>query len=273
GTDNASVQQLHSEAAWALFAQNKTQGIEEHLIVMRPQSGLARMANMIDGMLAVRDGRLELGVKNLKAAQQDQRYARSMLPLMGLARAYEGLGLAEPALNVLQRLESAYKNFDSLSDEEHSLAAEFFPNAESITLETLRCQLALNQMEAALASKKRLAGRPKRPQELAARMLIVNHYLAAGQPELAKRNPLDACDAARAELKAVPQAMQKEPVVVWADAMLTASQPESRPSQAPRSGPSNADKAEQILKDYVAARRDFDSHLLWVRWLENRQRF
>src|SRR5262249_11017512 len=62
-------------------------------------------------------------------------------------------------------------------------------------------------------------------------------------------------------------------------AQLVASQPDrSRPSDAqasvglPKVGPTNVEKAEQLLKDYVSKRRDFDSHLLWLRWLENRKR-
>src|SRR5262249_46133558 len=70
GTDYAYVQNLHGEAAWALFSQGKASAAADHLAVLRKLPGHARMANVIDGLAAVRDGRLETGARNLLAAQQ-----------------------------------------------------------------------------------------------------------------------------------------------------------------------------------------------------------
>jgi hypothetical protein len=260
--DAATVLNLHAEAAWALFAQNKTADAEEHLKAMRNKPGVARMANVIDGLAAVREGRLEAGVLNLAASQQDPRFARSLLPVLGLARAFQGLGDPSRALLQFNKLDAAYKALDQLSEEERMLAAEFFPSADAVSLEELRCHLALNQVEPALAYKKRLESRPL---GLAARLLVINHYLAAGRGEMAKGNTLDArdlFDAADKELKAVPQEARGEPAVVWANVLLTAS----------RSGAGNVDKAEQMLKDHVASHPSFESHLLLVRWLEGRKR-
>jgi hypothetical protein len=281
GTDYASVRNLHREAAWSLFGQNKASAAEEHLTVVRKEPGLARTAFLIDGLNAVRDGRLEVSARNLLAAQQDPQYARSLLPVMGLARAYEGLGQYERALAMLAKLDAAYEKYEQLSEEERTLASELFPSADAVALEAMRCRLSLNQIEAALVLAKRLE---PRPLGAAARILLVNYYLAAGRAELAKDNPFDArdaFDAARKVLKAAPDEQRAAPALVWADALLTASQPDrSRPSDAqasvglPKAGPSNVEKAEQLLKDYAAKRPDsIDGHLLWVRWLESRQRY
>jgi hypothetical protein len=279
GADHASVRNLHREAAWSLFAQNKVTAAEEHLAVVRKEPGLARTAFLIDGLTAVREGRLEIGVKNLLTAQQDPQYARSLRPILGLARAYQGLGMYERALDMLAKLDSAYEKYDQLSDEERTFAAEFFPSADAVVLEAMRCRLALNQIDAALLLAKRLE---QRPLAAAARLLLVNHYIAVGRAELSKGNPLDArdaFDAAWKELKAAPDAQRGAPAFVWAEAQLLASQPDrSRPSDAqasvgvPKVGPTNVEKAEQLLKDYVGKRRDFDSHLVWLRWLESRKR-
>src|SRR5262249_29173273 len=136
GPDHASVQKLHGEAAWALFAQNKSPAAEQHLVIMRDKEygkgGLARMANIIDGLAALRESRLEIAVRNLLAAQQDPRYSHSLLPVLGLARAYEGLGLTDRALIMLNKIDTAYQNFDQLSQEEQMLAGELFPSADTV---------------------------------------------------------------------------------------------------------------------------------------------
>jgi tetratricopeptide (TPR) repeat protein len=274
------VKQLHGEAAWAMFMQHKTAAAEAHLAVMRKERGLARTANMIDGLTAVREGRHETGVRNLVAAQQDPRYARSVIAIMGLARAYEGLSQMDRALVNLRKLDAIYKSSDTLTDEERTLAADFLPDADTVALEAMRCHLALNQVEPALEYKKRLE---QRPNGMAARMLLINHYVTAGREELARGNPLDArddFDAARKELALARKTNPDEPALVWADIILTASQPDlSRPfglqasAGSPKAGPSSVEKAEEALKSYVAKRGDFPSHLLWVRWLESQGRY
>src|SRR5262249_43727011 len=247
GTDYAYVQNLHGEAAWALFSQGKASAAEDHLAVLRKLPGHARMANVIDGLAAVRDGRLETGARNLLAAQQDPRFANSVLTLAGLARAFQGMGEPARALTYLAKIDALYKSFDRLSDEERAIGAEYYPSADSVALESIRCHLALNQVANALTFRKRLEGRPREP---AARFLFITHYLALGRNELAKGNPLEArdqLDAARAEIKAVPESLRTEPAVVWADAMITASQPERKLAKDSL-GPTNIEKAVKLLK-------------------------
>jgi hypothetical protein len=271
GPDYVSVQNLHSEVAWALFSQGKASAAEDHLAALRKLPGHARMANIIDGLAAVRDGRLDLGARNLLAAQSDPRYANSLLTLAGLARAFQGLGDPARALLLLTKIDTLYKSIDKLSDEERALAAEYYPSADSVALEAMRCHLALNQLPEAQTYRKRLEGRPL---DLAARILLINHYITLGRNELAKGNPLDArdnFDAARAEIKALPEPQRQEPAIVWAEVLATAGQPERKFAQG-SAGPSNVEKAEKLLKDYVSSRRDLESYLLWVRWLESRGR-
>src|SRR5262249_47473797 len=175
---------LHGEAAWALFAQNKASAAEGHLVSsVREDPRLARQAKLIDGLVAIRDGRLEVGAKDLLAAQQDARYAHSLLPLLGLARAYQGLGRYDFALDALSKIQAAYKDYGQLGDEERTFAGEFYPSADVVALEIMRCRLALNQLGAAGAIGKQLVSRPL---GAAARILLVNHYIAVGQAELAK---------------------------------------------------------------------------------------
>jgi hypothetical protein len=272
GPDNASVQNLHSEAAWALFSQGKASAAEDHLAVMRKFPGHARKANVIDGLAAIRDGRLDLGARNLLAAQSDPQFANSLLVLAGLARAIQGMGDPARALLFLARIDKLYNSIDKLSDEERALAAEFYPSTDTVALEAMRCHLALNQLADAEKYLNRLKGRPL---ELAAEILLINHIVSLGRSELAKGNPLDArdqFDAARAKIKALPGAQRQGPAVVWADALATAGQPERKFAQG-SAGPTNSEKAEKLLKDYVHSRGDIESHMLWLRWLELGRRY
>jgi hypothetical protein len=276
----AGTAALHGEVAWALFMQGKMQAAEPHLAAMRKERGLARTANFIDGLNAVRDGRLETGIKSLLAAQQDPRYARAPLAFMGLARAYEGIGQTERALTMLRKLETTYKNADQLSDEERAIAADFLPDADAVNFEILRSLLKLNQVEEALKYKEKL---DKRAAGLAARILLINYYINQGREALAQSNLLDARDAfasAQKELKIAQLAYPNEPALVWADIVLIGSQPDmSRPFGlqasvgAPKTGPTALEQAEKKLHDYVEQKKDFDSHLLWVRWLESQGRY
>jgi tetratricopeptide (TPR) repeat protein len=276
----AGTAALHGEATWALFMQGKMQAAEPHLAAMRKERGLARTANFIDGLSAVREGRLETGIKNLVTAQQDPRYARSPLVFMGLARAYEGTGQTERALTMLRKLENAYKNADQLNDEERVLAADFLPDADSVNFEIFRSLLKLNQIEEALKYKEKL---DKRAAGLAARILLINYYVNQGREALAQSNLLDARDAfasARQELKIAQVTYPNEPALVWADIVLIGSQPDmSRPfglqasAGAPKTGLTALEQAERKLHDYVEKKNDFESHLLWVRWLESQGRY
>ena len=79
--------------------------------------------------------------------------------------------------------------------------------------------------------------------------------------------------------KAIPETQSADPAAIWAGVLVTASRPDPRrPLGAAAStselqaGPSNVEKAEQMLKAYVASHKEFESQLLWVRWLETHQR-
>lgn len=278
--DYTGTAALHTEAAWALFMQGKMQEAEPHLAAVRKERGFARTANFIEGLSTVREGRLETGIKNLVTAQQDPRYARSPLVYMGLARAYEGTGQTERALTMLRKLETTYKNADQLTDEERLIAADFLPDADSVNFEILRSLLKMNQIEEALKYKDKL---DKRAAGLAARILLINYYVNQGREALAQSNLLDARDAfaaARAELKVAQVTYPNEPALVWADVVLLGSQPDmSRPfglqasAGAPKTGLTGLEQAERKLHDYVEQKKDFESHLLWVRWLESQGRY
>jgi tetratricopeptide (TPR) repeat protein len=265
--DYASVQNLHAEAAWALFEQGKTADAADHLADMRKRPAHKGTAKLIEGLADVRKGRFEDGARNLLEAQEDGRYADSMLTLPALARAFQGMGDPANALIYLKKIDALYNAGARISDEERALASMDRPSEDSVVLEAIRCSLALNQPTQALKCRARLAGRPLEP---AARILFINHYITLGRTESAKGNPLDArdhFDAARAEINACPDSLRSEPAVVWAEAMETAGRQERKSAQG-ATGPTNVEKAEKLLRDYVGKRNDPESNLLLVRWLE-----
>jgi lipopolysaccharide biosynthesis regulator YciM len=270
GEDYASVQNLHAEAAWALFEQGNTASAADHLSDMRKRPGHAGTANLIDGLAAVRESRFEVGVRHLLAAQEDVRYADSMLTLPALTRAFQGLGDPANALIYLKKIDSLYNSPARGNEEERGPASSDRPSADSVVLEAMRCSLALNQPGQAVMYRTRLAGKPLEP---AARILFTNHYIALGRTESAKGNPLEArdfFDAARAEINALPESVRSEPAVVWAEAMETAGRQDRKPTQGATG--THAENAEKLLRDYAGRRNDLESNLLLVRWLETRGR-
>lgn len=264
GPDKEIVQDLNSELAWLLLLQKKNAEAEKPLGLLRKQRTAASRVHVMEGLVAVRDGRLEQGLQHLRLAQQNPKYARTAYVLAGLADAYLGLGDYANAVAPLQALEALLQKQDQLTDEERLVTRELLPtDPDRVQRELLRCYLALGRLDDALRVKEQIENRP---EGLAARIILINYYLDVGRLKQAADNYLDARDAfyaARKELTAARKLHPDDPSLVWAEARLVLGEG--------RDAKKNEAKAEELLKAF-AAKKTFEGALLWVHWLMSHQR-
>jgi tetratricopeptide (TPR) repeat protein len=236
---------------------------------LRGQKGLPGDVPLLEGLLAAEDGRPEQALAQLQLAQRDARYTLDLLPVIGLAKAYMGLGVYKEALAELQKIQEVVKKPKALTPEQEMAGGELLRDLV-LDREMLHCYLALGQLDKAVEVKTRLENTP---QGLAARILVVNYYLAVGRARAAQKEYLDAreaLDAAKKELDAAAAINPNDPNVVWAKAVLALSDPRS-PNTGGPTPEQKAATAEHVLKAY-AAKKDFAGALLWTRWLESRGR-
>ncbi len=114
--DHYLVQDLHTEAAWSLVLRHMPSEAREHLAALDGQkSGKALLA---EGMLAIMDGRLENAVAVLERTRLDPEIGKTILPYLGLAYAWLGMGRHDQALPALEILQNRYQSSDQWSEEE-----------------------------------------------------------------------------------------------------------------------------------------------------------
>jgi predicted Zn-dependent protease len=292
----ATIQKLHTEAAWLALLRNNREDAEKHLLIMREHKSMAPWAHLVEGLDAVNDGRLEEGIRHLLAARQDVRIARTLYPQLGLAVAYMGLQQFENARPLLLQLEGVFKRYDKLSAEEKLVARSLLRDPDELDRLLLRCYLGLNMSALAMPYKERLENKP---DGVAARLLLIDYYRNLARTKLAEGDKLDArdaFDAARNEMDTALKLHPDDPSLVWTDAMLLADRPEinpalvanaaaalvASPSDTPQQAAAaaqlakglnwNAEKAEQRLAAYAARKKDLASATLWYNWLVMRQR-
>jgi tetratricopeptide (TPR) repeat protein len=300
-SDQAKKQQqellveLHSQAAWLLLLQKKTAEAQGHLSFLRHTRATAAFADLIDGMVAVRDGRFEEGAQFLQSARQDAKIAEGVFSKVYLAVAYMSLGQFANARPLLLALEERLKS-QKLSDEEQRVAGDLLQDPDAVRLQLMRCYLGLYQPELALPYKEALQNKP---EGMAIRILFIDYYTRLGRLNLAQGDSLnarDAFDAAEKELKQAFELQPDDPSLVWAKAMLVASRPETNKALAAEAEAAikaagsdtakqaaarallekanhwNLELAEKVLADYDKRKNDLASSLLWYNWLLVRNR-
>ena len=122
--DHYLVQDLHTEAAWSLVLRHMPSEARGHLAALDGQkSGRASLA---EGMLAILDGRLENAVAVLERTRLDPEIGKTILPYLGLAYAWLGMGRHDQALPALEILRNRYQSSDQWSEEEKIAARACF---------------------------------------------------------------------------------------------------------------------------------------------------
>ncbi len=144
--DHPAVREAHARLAWEAVSSDEPRKALEHLAALR--STPSAVLQLLDGWLAIREGRLTAGALALEQAARDPQMAKDEILHLGLAEAYLGLGRAEAALAHLQALEGGDDATRPLSP-------------AALHLARCRCYLALGQREQAVREREQLAGHPE----------------------------------------------------------------------------------------------------------------
>jgi predicted Zn-dependent protease len=283
---------LHTVAAWAYLVQNNVAEARTHLAPIRraADKALAGPLHLLEGLLALQEGRLETAVRELEEARQTPAVANGLYPYLGLVHAYIGLGKYDRALTNLDKVRQALAKAALLSPEAQAAIDWLLPNESELKLDYFRCHLGLGNLEEALAFKEDLAGLP---EGKAATVLLVQACRArAGKPDAET-----LCQAARRDIVIARMRAPDEAVYAAAEADLFLCHPETNvPVVASAlatlaTSPANLgvhvvenlrlrkglawhlEKAEEVLHAQAARTpEDLTAQLIWARWLAARGR-
>lgn len=153
----------HAITAWSHLVRNQPAEAAPHLAALRHNAdkALAGQARLMDGLAALKDGRLEQAVRELEQARQYPRIGDSLYPALGLAYAYMAMGKYDRALTQLQRVRIPFDHYDKLTPDEKAFADWLLPNPAALNLEFFRCQLGLGNLREAMAYKEALGDLPE----------------------------------------------------------------------------------------------------------------
>ena len=101
--EDQTVLALHAEAAWALVCQGvASDERSKHLEVLRKnfRSLTDAKGQLIEGYLALFDGRLDAALRKLETAQKDPAFKDTLYPSLGLAYGYMAVGAYDKASRI-----------------------------------------------------------------------------------------------------------------------------------------------------------------------------
>jgi uncharacterized protein HemY len=282
---------LHAVAAWCYLVQNNVATARDQLTAVRksPERPLGAQLHLLEGLLALQEGRLDAAARELEQARQAPAVAESLYPYLGLIHAYMGLAKYDQALANLDRVRHILEKAPHLGADAQAAADWLLPNEAELNLEYFRCYLGLGNLEQALAYKEHLTGLP---EGKVATVLLVRACLA--RPAGKDVEPI--YQAARKDLAVARMRAPDDPVYATAEAELLLSRPETNLPLAAgvvlslAAGPANlgvqalanwhlrqalswnVEKAEQVLRELAGRSQDLSTQLTWARWLTLRGR-
>jgi tetratricopeptide (TPR) repeat protein len=278
--DKGFVAGLQAELAWLYLVLHKPQEAEPHLLALRKTGKLSGLVNLIEGMGARQNDRLEVAVKFLKEAEKDEEVKKKHRPLLNmyLGYCYMGLGKFADAIAYLERVESLFRDPEKLSKDEKDLVADMLSNQNELYLKLLYCHLALGHLDKGLEYKEKLKNAP---EGKTADILLIKAMSVAAAKLQADGNT-EGADKLRADARKRLEAAKKEhgqlPGLLEAEFQMILSEPITPTSPGLFFGSSlNVDalmrlaRAERFLHDaaFDPKKKDVASMVLWVHLLEN----
>jgi hypothetical protein len=254
-------------AAEAYLRLGQTAKAAEQLALVRKSSisDLQASAYALEGMVAIRTGRLEQGVRLLKEAfRLSEGQQKRLAPQVYLAYAYLALGRPADALPHLTEVQKRYAKFDDLSLLERYEFQKMVPNDHTLNLNIMRCLLALGREREALKYKERLKDLS---QAKFASLALVQFYLTqAAKKEAGSTEQVEIHQKAQKEIAAAVKADPEDVQLAWANVVVLLSTPgQSQSALLPQ--------AEKLLDNYRKKYpNNVEAGLLWVRWLRSRNK-
>jgi Tfp pilus assembly protein PilF len=270
------VMNLHQKAAWWLLVLGQNDEAEKHLAALGKEKQTTALAHLIRGEVAVLDGRLEQGARELEKARDGVGpYYRPIL-YSTLAHAYLGLARYPKALEALGKVEASLKNPEKLTAEQQGMMARMV-NPQGLLLEMLRCYLGMGRLDKALEVREQLKSKEIGKE---ADFLVVQVLLASGRQRLTAGKTDEAAKVYAAARRIVEEARRlypDDPNLFRAEVDLVLSEPAAISAvpylalgSAAHAAPAipQVAKAEALVRDFAFAKKELPRMVVWVQWLE-----
>lgn len=216
--EDAVVLGLQTEATWALVLQGKPLPDS----IRKAHSFTGPKANLLEGLIAARDGSFEFAIKRLEQAQREgTSFSQSLYPTMGLAYACMASGACGRGQSHLEKLTEQIKDFGQLREAERALAELFFSDRGTLQLELFQCYLNQGKLDKAHSAYQALQS--FKAQQLTAAIAFINAYADQGwdqwsaQKTQAARSAFDAADKKLLEARALAA---DDARLAWSEAYL-----------------------------------------------------
>jgi tetratricopeptide (TPR) repeat protein len=207
------------------------------------------------------DGRLDLAERELLLSTQDGQLGRTMAPYQGLAAVFLDRGQFDKAAPVLQTLENQFNDPARLRPDDKAIAEQFLSSPARVSLELLRCDLAMGKLRHALARADKLWDSP---QAAACSAYLVAYHASRSRLERECGRPAQAdaaLETAHAIVVAARKAHPADVCLAWQEALLVLQTPNS-----------SLALADGVLSSFLASLDKLSGTLLWARWLATTDR-
>ncbi len=279
----AQVADLHAQAASLKVAEGaKRDALAPHLAVLREVKTSIPMADLIEGALLEREGKLDRAKEKLESARDAAGADLSLRANMVLANVYAALGQPARALHSLGPVEKAFQRLDELPELERAWAAQFTRGRSDLTYTILVMNLDAARQEVVKALRKN-PGKPvslklveryetaaeaqlkkltklatQTAQERAAREALVRHYLLTGRDDEAKKR-LDAL------FKDYPESA--EVLALDVDYLIVQAARKAKGSGKGELGKDVIAAADRRIEQFLKTSREEAGRLYWALWL------
>jgi predicted Zn-dependent protease len=268
---------LNYVAAWVLLLQKQTNQAEEYLQPLRDNAQLAATAHLIEGVAAVWDNRLEVGLKHLLEAQKSPQLKDNLYSSLGTGYAYLGLGKYEDALAAFTRVDEYLKKPEKLTLQDKEILKMLRANQDNLNYDIFRCHVYLRQLDKAREYQEKLKTSGSRFARNADLMMIG----AALNTATALRGTGKEAEARQVYAEAGKMIADAKklygeiPDLTSHEINMLLNDPAA--PGAPGllfGGAVNIDwmmrvaRVEKYLTGLVESKKDFNSKFVWARWLE-----
>lgn len=269
---------LNYVAAWVLLLQKQVSQADEYLQPLRDNAQLAATAHLIEGIAAVWDNRLEVGLKHLLEAQKSPQLKDNLYSSLGMGYAYMGLGKHEDALAAFNRVEEYLKKPEKLTLQDKEVLTMLRANQDALNYDIFRCYVNLLQLDKARDYQQKLKSSNSKYARNADLLMIgavlnAGNLLRTGGKEAEARQVFAEANKLIGEAKKIYGDI---PDLVGYEVNMLLNEPAAPGAPGLVFGGAisidwmmRVARVERFLTGLVESKKDFNSKFALGRWLES----
>jgi tetratricopeptide (TPR) repeat protein len=268
---------LNYVAAWVTLIQKQTSQAQEYLQPLRDNAQLAAAAHLIEGIAAVWDNRLEVGLKHLLESQKSRELKDNLYSSLGMGYAYLGLAKYEDALAAFNRVDEYLKKPEKLTLQDKEILKLLKANQDGLNYDIFRCHVYLRQLDKAREYQDKLKAANSKFAR-SADLMMIRAALSTATALRGSGKEAEARQVYAEASKRITEAKKQYgelPELVSDEVNMLLTEPAAPGAPGLVFGGAisidwmmRVARVEKFLTDLVEAKKDFNSKFTWGLWLE-----